>query len=142
MRNLFATVARSALTGALVGLPILGVGGRTLMRVIAHWEGRVPTFTAGGTLTVLFFGTMAGLAGGAVHGFSRHLISNTLARNMLFAIVCTAFTWRALNALLQRPRLMFVALSFVYVIVMELFTARHASRVRIIPEAAPSNPIA
>lgn len=142
MRDLFGTVARSALTGALVGLPILGVGGRLLMRVIAHGEGRVPAFTAGGTLTVLFFGTIAGLAGGAVHGFSRRLINNTLARNLLFAIICTAFTWRAVNALLPRPRLMFVALTLVYVIVMELVTARHVSRARFAPEAVPSNPTA
>jgi hypothetical protein len=141
MRDFFGTVARSALMGALVGLPILGVGGRILMRVIAHWEGRVPAFSVGGTITVLFMGTMAGVAGGAVHGILRRLINSMPARNILFAIVCTAFTWRAVNALLPRPRLMFVALTFAYIIVMELITARYASRAPFSPEAAPSNPI-
>ena len=48
----------SALIGALLGLPILGVGGRIIMRIIAHWEGRVPVLTFGGTLTIVFAGTV------------------------------------------------------------------------------------
>ena len=141
MRNVLGTVARSALVGALVGLPILGVGGRILMRVIAHWEGRVPGFTVGGTLTILFYGTLAGLAGGAVHGLTRRFIHNIVTRNILFAIICTAFTWRAVNALLPRPRLMFVALTFAYVVVMEIVASRYAPRESFAPEPPTSNPI-
>ena len=141
MRSLLGTVARSAIIGGLIGLPILGVGGRILMRVFAHWEGRVPEFSVGGTLTILFLGTMAGVAGGAVHGITRRFIHNIVTRNILFAIICTAITWRAANVLLPRPRLTFVALSLAYVAVMELVTARYASRQSFVPEPAPSNPI-
>jgi hypothetical protein len=114
----------SALTGAVLGLPILGVGGRIIMRIIAHWEGRVPVLTFGGTLTIVFAGTMAGLAGGAAHGILRWLITNALVRNTVFLLLCIAFTWHALNALLPRPRLMFVALTVVYVAALEAVTSR------------------
>ena len=124
MRSLFGSILRSALVGAALALPILGVGGRALMRVIAHWEGRVPVLTLGGTATVIFVATMAGLSAGAVHGIMRHYIRNIAVRNVLFLLVCVAFTWRAVNALLPRPRLMFVALTVVYVIVLEIVTAK------------------
>lgn len=134
MRSLFGSVARSALIGAALGLPILGVGGRVLMRVIAHWEGRVPVLTAGGTFTVLFAATMAGLSAGIVHGFLTRFIHNRIVRNAVFAIVCVVFTWRAVNALLPRPRLMFVALTLVYVVVVEIVMSREKRRASSIAE--------
>ena len=94
------------------------------MRIIAHMEGRVPAFTVGGTFTVVFAGTMAGLAAGVVHGIMRRYINGVLIRNILFVLICIAFTWRAVNALLPRPRLMFVALTLVYAVVLEIVTAR------------------
>jgi hypothetical protein len=124
MRSLFATILRSALIGAALALPILGAGGRGIMRIIAHMEGRVPVLTLGGTVTVLFAGTMAGLAAGAVHGIMRRYIHNIVARNILFALISVAFTWRAVNELLPRPRLMFVALTLFYVLILEVVTAR------------------
>lgn len=124
MRNLLGRVARSALIGAAIALPVLGVGGRVLMRVIAHWEGRVPVFTIGGTLRVLFFATMAGVAAGIVHGLLRRFVPSRIAESVIFAIVCVLFTWRAVNELLPRPRFMFVALALLYVIVVELASGR------------------
>ena len=118
--DVLRSVVRSALIGAAIGLPILGVGGRVIMRVIAHWEGRVPAFSVGGTGTVVFMGVMAGLAGGAVHGVLGTYVRNIWVRNSLFLVICVAFTWRAVNALLPRPRLTFVALTVVYVIAMEI----------------------
>jgi hypothetical protein len=124
MRSLFNSVARSALMGAAIGIPLLGIAGRVLMRVIAHWEGRVPVLTAGGTFTVIFAGTMFGLAAGAVHGLLKHYMRNVAARNVVFVIIAIFFTWRAVNALLPRPRLMFVALTLVFAVVLELATDR------------------
>ncbi len=40
----------------LLGMIILGVGGRVLMRVIAHMEGRVSAFTLEGSIAVVFMG--------------------------------------------------------------------------------------
>ena len=140
MRDLLGTVARSALIGALVGLPVLGVGGRILMRLIALWQGTAPGFSLGGTMTVVFMGTVYGTVGGAVHGLMRRFVHNIIARNILFAVVCTAVTWRVANVLLPRDRFTFVALTFAYIIAMELITARQAARKTFTPEPAPSNP--
>ena len=139
MRSVLGTILRSALLGALIGLPILGVGGRALMRVIAHMEGRVPVLTLGGTVTVIFAGTMFGVAAGAVHGIMRRFIQNILARNIFFVLVCIAFTWRAVNALLPRPRLMFVALTLVFATVLEIVTAKRETN-RYSPIVPPLNP--
>ena len=54
-------LGRDLLRGALLGVVILGIGGRLLMRVIAHMEGRIPVFTPQGSLNVVFMGTIAGL---------------------------------------------------------------------------------
>ena len=126
MRRLFGSVARSALLGAAIGLPVLGVGGRMLMRVIAHWEGRAPVLTSGGTMTVILAGAVAGLAAGVIHALLERFVPNFLARNTLFAIICVAFTWYVVIDLLLRPRLMFVALILIFVIVFELAFARDA----------------
>src|SRR4029453_18375887 len=108
---------RSALAGAAVGFVILGIGGRVVMRVIAHWEGRVPAFTPSGTFTVVMMGALAGLAAGVVHGFVRRFIARRAIRIALFVVFCVAFTWHGANELLPRPRLMFVALTLTYVAV-------------------------
>lgn len=80
--------------------------------------------TPGGTLTVTFFGTLAGLAGGTVHGILRRFVSNAYLRNVVFLLICVAVTWRAVNALLPGPRMLFVALTVAYVVAVELMAAK------------------
>jgi hypothetical protein len=107
------------------------------MRIIAHWEGRVPVLTFAGTSRILFFAAMAGLAAGIVHGILSRFVHNPVVRNVLFAIVCVFFTWRAVNVLLPRPRLMFVALTLVYVIALELVTGRERSAASVVQPLSP-----
>jgi len=54
------------LAGAVVGLVILGVGGRIAMRVIAIVAGQAPGFSVGGTLAVVLLGGMWGAPGGPI----------------------------------------------------------------------------
>ena len=115
---------RSALAGAAIGFAILGIGGRVIMRVIAHWEGRVPAFTPSGTFTVVMMGALAGLAAGVVHGLLRRFVTQTAMRVALFVGFCVAFTWHGANALLPRPRLTFVALTLAYVAVLEMISSK------------------
>lgn len=138
MRRLFGSIARSALIGAAIALPVLGGGGRILMRIIVHWEGRVPVLTLGGTLRVLFFATMAGVAAGVVHGLLSRFVNSVPLRNSIFAIVCVLFTWRAVNALLPRPRLMFAALILFYVILVELISGRDRVTRHVVPPLSPT----
>jgi hypothetical protein len=118
------SVFASALKGTALGLLVLGVGGRVIMRVIAHWEGRVPVLTFGGTITVLFAATAAGLAAGVVQGLLRSAIRNAPARSLVFLLFCVGFTWYGVIGILPRPRLLFVGLTVVYVILMEAGSLR------------------
>lgn len=120
MNSTLRWVLRSAIAGAAIGLIVLGVGGRIIMRIIAHWEGRVPVLTPSGTFTVVMMGMLAGVAGGVVHGLLRRFVSSAPVRILVFTVVCVAITWHAVNALLPRPRLLFVALTLGYVAVLEL----------------------
>ena len=124
MNTVARSVLRSALAGAAIGLVVLGLGGRVIMRVIAHWEGRVPAFTPSGTFTVVMMGALAGLAAGVVHGLLRRFVTQTAIRLLVFVVFCVAFTYHGVNALLPRPRLLFVALTLAYVAVLEVTTSK------------------
>ena len=61
--------------GALIGLVVLGIGGRLLMRLVAHLEHRpVFVFTIEGTLTVVLAGTASGLFAGFIYYLVRRFI--------------------------------------------------------------------
>ena len=109
-----------ALRGALIGLPVLGIGGRIMMRIIAHWEGRTPVLTPEGTFTVVAIATLLGALGGVVHALLVRFIRNNALRLSLFGLIAVLFTLRAVNNLLIRPRLLFLAIMVVYAIILEM----------------------
>jgi hypothetical protein len=57
---------KTVLWGMLVGVVILGVGGRVAMRGIALATVGAGGFSVGGTMTVLFLGLVSGAAGGLI----------------------------------------------------------------------------
>ena len=67
--SLLGPRARAALStllwGAVIGVVVLGVGGRIAMRVIAESSTGSGSFSLGGTLTVMAMGTLSGVAGAA-----------------------------------------------------------------------------
>jgi len=141
IREDLRNISMDGLAGALIALPILGVGSRSLMRVIAHWEGRVPVLTFNGTTTVLFAAMMAGLAAGLTYGILKRFVSSGLIRHTVFLALCVVFTWRAVNELLPRPRLMFVALTLIYAAVLEVWFSRKRAAMPGDPsELAPVSP--
>ncbi|HLE55492.1 MAG TPA: hypothetical protein VJB15_00270, partial [Rhodothermia bacterium] len=77
MNTIVRSVLRSAIAGAAIGFVVLGIGGRIIMRIIAHWEGRVPVLTPSGTLKVVMMGALAGLTGGVIHGLLRQFVPRT-----------------------------------------------------------------
>ena len=116
---------RWVLRGSVLGLVILGIGGRLLMRVIAHREHRpVMVFTVPGTLTVVFAGTVAGLAAGLIYYVLRRFVRVASIRTALFLIVCELIVWRGVNGLLFVPQLMFMALALVFLIVVDAIGRR------------------
>jgi hypothetical protein len=117
------------LRGALVGLPVLGIGGRIMMRIIAHWEGRTPVLTSG-TVTVVTMGTIAGAVGGIIHAVLMRLIRSSLIRLAILETIGVLFTLYAVRDLLIRPKLLFVAIMVAYVIVLEITAARRKPTVQ------------
>jgi hypothetical protein len=121
VRDIARQIGAGALRGAIVGLPVLGIGGRIMMRIIAHWEGRTPVLTSG-TITVVAMGTIAGAVGGIVHALLLRLVRSSLIRLAILEIIGVLFTLYAVRDLLIRPKLLFVAIMVVYVIVLEALT--------------------
>jgi hypothetical protein len=109
--------------GTVLGLLILGIGGRLLMRVIAHMEGRIPVLTEG-TITVLFAGTVAGAAAGLIYYLLRRFVRKPWIRTAAFITICELISWRGVSGLLPVPQAMFIALALVYLVMMDLLGRR------------------
>lgn len=113
--------------GAVVGLIVLGIGGRLLMRVIAHREHRPEmVFTVPGTLTVLLAGTVAGLVAGLIYYLLRRFVHSSGIRTVVFLVVCGLITWRGVHGILLVPQLMFMALALVFLVIMDAMGRRSA----------------
>jgi hypothetical protein len=111
--------------GAVVGLLVLGIGGRLLMRVIAHREHRpAMVFTIPGTLAVVFAGTVAGLGAGVIYYVLRRFVRESWLRTAVFVIICGLIAWRGVHGLLLVPQLMFMALALVFLIIMDAMGRR------------------
>ena len=105
--------------GALLGLIILGIGGRLLMRVIAHMEGRVPAFTPEGSVAVVFYGTVAGVFSGLIYYLLRRFVRKPWVRTAAFIAICGLVSWRGVHGLLPLPQAMFMALALAYLVTMD-----------------------
>ncbi|HEY7411593.1 MAG TPA: hypothetical protein VII13_12655 [Vicinamibacteria bacterium] len=71
MRSGLRRLLRGGLAGALAGALVLGLGGRAVMRAIALRAGAATGFSLGGTLDVVAFGLLTGVAAGAAWGWLR-----------------------------------------------------------------------
>lgn len=123
--------------GMVLGLLILGIGGRLLMRVIAHMEGRVPVFTPEGSIAVVFFGTVAGAASGLIYYVLRRFVRKPWVRTVAFITICELISWRGVSGLLPLPQAMFMALALVYLMMVDAL-GRRARLARTDLEASPA----
>lgn len=117
------------LRGTLLGLVILGIGGRLIMRVVAHMEGRVPVFTPEGTVMVVFYGTVAGILSGVIYHLLRRFVHKPWRRTAAFITICELVAWRGVSGLLPVPKAMFMALALVFLVIIDILGRRseHAS---------------
>jgi hypothetical protein len=108
--------------GTLVGLAVLGIGGRLVMRVIAHMEGRTPVFTVQGSVNVVFAGTVAGALAGMIYYFVGRFVRQPWLRSLTFIAICEVATWCGVSGLLPRPQIMFMALALalVYLVIIDV----------------------
>jgi hypothetical protein len=125
-------VTRTLAAGALLGAAILGVGGRLAMAAIASSAGAKPSFTVGGTLTVVALGAASGLAGGIIALVSRWAMrrlmpSRAWPQHVLFAVLLLLVTLRGLHGTVPIGRWFFLPLVAVYGITLGALLS-HGSR--------------
>lgn len=122
---------RASLLGALLGLPLLGVGGRVAMRVIADANGVAGVWTPSGTLTVLLCGVVAGVAGALVYaGLGWKLSARPWVRGAVFGLFLAFITARGLNPVARLPLMLFSPLVLVYGVLLTALWQRvvHSSQ--------------
>ncbi|GLC24659.1 hypothetical protein [Roseisolibacter agri] len=140
------TVARGTRTRALlhevllgtwIGLLVLGVGGRAVMRAIALATDAPRALTLGGTVTVLAAGAAAGAAGAVLHAVSRAVAARgaggrTVVRLVLFAALLALVTARGLHGSPAAPARAFWPLVALYgVLFARAVRARRAGDSRV-----------
>jgi hypothetical protein len=138
-------LARTVVIGALLGLVILGIGGRAAMAYVAVQSGGSPSFTLGGTLTVIALGTASGLAGAVMALASRWAASWLPTRmrwlqHVLLAALLALVTARGLRGTHQPGTEWFWALVGVYGVALAWLTAPRPGSVRGPTPLAPEHP--
>jgi hypothetical protein len=115
--------------GTLLGLAILGIGGRLAMSAIAISAGQRPAYSVGGTMTVVFLGAVSGLAGAAIALASRFIATRFIGRwpwiqFPLFAASLLLVTARGLRGTPPTGRWYFYALVAVYGLALAILMSR------------------
>jgi hypothetical protein len=133
---------RVLLVGALIGLAILGVGGRLAMSAIAISAGQRPAYSFGGTMTVVFLGAVSGLAGAAIALLCRWLAMRFAARwpwiqYAVFAAALMLVTARGLRGTPSSAQWSFYVLVALYGLALALLMSR---RQRVPPSTQSQRP--
>jgi hypothetical protein len=111
---------RAPLLGALIGLPVLGIGGRVAMRIIAMYTRPVPFLSFEGTLTVVLSGMASGIAGAIFYALLDWRLPRYRAmRGVLFAAFLGFVTARGLHPVELLPLALFSPLVVLYGVVLE-----------------------
>ncbi len=103
------------LLGIALGLPILGIGGRIAMRVIAHATNVAPGFSLGGTMTVVGLGAVSGAAGGLIYAILvRVLRDRATVRGVIFGVILILLTLRGTDPFTPLTLSLFLPLTLLY----------------------------
>jgi hypothetical protein len=145
MRPRWRTVTRTLVVGSILGLVILGVGGRLVMSWITAQAGGTPRYTLGGTLTVVMLGAASGFAGAVMWIASRAVTERFLARFVwtqyaLLAAVLLLVTMRGLRGTAQAGSSYFYLLVALYGIGLVWLT-RAASHAAAQPQSQRPRPL-
>jgi hypothetical protein len=113
------TLLNEVLLGAGLGLVVLGVGGRAVMRGIALVTDAPSAVSVGGTVSVLAAGAAAGAAGALLHALARAAAAwgaggRSSVRLVLFAALLALVTARGLHGSPPGPAAAFWPLVLVY----------------------------
>ena len=101
--------------GMALGLLILGIGSRIAMRIIAHATNVAPSFSLGGTMTVVSLGVVSGAAGGLIYAILfRVLRDRATIRAVIFGVVLTLLTLRGASPFTPLTLSLFLPLTLLY----------------------------
>jgi hypothetical protein len=121
--------------GAVLGLPILGIGSRIAMRLVAVGTNQPSGFTVGGSLTVVFMGVVAGLAAGAIYAILARVLSRrTGIRSLLFGVIIVLLTVRGVAPATPFTLSLFLPVTLAHAILLDVIWRRKAV-VRLTPQA-------
>jgi hypothetical protein len=104
----------------LLGLVILGIGSRLLMRVVALMQGTAGAWTFGGTITVVFLGTVSGFAAGLIYHLLRRFVARPWIRTTAFVVICGLISWRGVHGVPLNQQAMFMALALAYLAIVDV----------------------
>ena len=135
-------IGREAALGAGVGLFVLGIGGRIVMRWIAIRTGAIPSFNLGGTLTVVALGAAAGALGALFHLVarvaSRRIAGGSAAvRLLVFFALLVLVTLRGLQGSPPASAALFWPLVLVYGLALDRVLGRFADAASITRPISP-----
>ena len=117
------------LVGVVLGTVVLGVGSRIAMRGIVVLAGGSPGFSIGGTATVIFLGTIAGVAGAIVLlGLRWILATRPVLRGAVFWLFLLLITLRGLQPIDPPRLLLFMPLVVVYGVLLQVVSCRLEAR--------------
>lgn len=117
---------RTLLWGLLLGLTILGVGGRIAMWIIAEKTTGTSGFSVGGTATVLFLGFLSGGLGALILLVARHYFWRWRpATTVLFWLALLLLTWRGLRPVDSLRLTTFLPVVVLFGVVLQAVTFRY-----------------
>lgn len=118
-------LGRTLIAGALAGATFLGAGTRLAMRGVAHIERRVPVWTFSGTLEVMMFGALFGLAFALLWVLiGRRIPGNRIVRGLLFGVLTAIVASPGLTPRRLSTFLLFTPWFLLYGMAMSVFTTR------------------
>ncbi len=103
------------LQGIALGLPSLGICGRIAMRFIAIATNVAPSFSLGGTMTVVLLGALSGAAGGVIYAIlARVLRDRAGMRGVIFGVILVLLTLRGASPFTPLTLSLFLPLTLLY----------------------------